>query len=387
MKETKMSKLEELIKELCPNGVEYVALGKVTHLLRGKRLTKMQLLGDGKYPVYHGSLVPLGYYNEYNREGDTVIVVNTGGIGGVGYSETPFWCSDGCFCVANSPKIVNKYLYYVLVGYTDYLIARTRVGGVPTIDQETVLSIQIPLPPLAVQREIVCILDKFTLLSQELAAELAARRVQYEYYRNELLNVESRIKNVELKRLGDVCKIGDGLHGTPEYDENGEVYFINGNNVKGGKIQFDNNTKKINDMEYQKLRLPFDNNTLFLSINGTIGNVAIYRNERIALGKSVAYFNIMTDKLNSKYLFYTLQSAKAQIYFKNSVTGGTIKNLGLKALRELQIQIPPLEEQERIVEILDRFDKLCNDLSEGLPAEIDARQKQYEYYRDKLLRF
>ncbi|HIS37015.1 TPA: restriction endonuclease subunit S, partial [Candidatus Scatousia excrementigallinarum] len=88
-----------------------------------------------------------------------------------------------------------------------------------------------------------------------------------------------------------------------------------------------------------------------------------------------------------KYLFYTLQSAKAQIYFKNSVTGGTIKNLGLKALREFQIQIPPLEEQERIVEILDRFDKLCNDLSEGLPAEIDARQKQYEYYRDKLLRF
>ena len=76
----KMTKLEELIKELCPNGVEYVALGKVTHLLRGKRLTKMQLLGDGKYPVYHGSLVPLGYYNEYNREGDTVIVVNTGGM-------------------------------------------------------------------------------------------------------------------------------------------------------------------------------------------------------------------------------------------------------------------------------------------------------------------
>lgn len=92
-----MSKLEELIKELCQNGVEYLALGKITYLLRGKRLTKMQLLQDGKYPVYHGSLVPLGYYNEYNRDGDTVIVVNTGGIGGVGYSETPFWCSDGCF--------------------------------------------------------------------------------------------------------------------------------------------------------------------------------------------------------------------------------------------------------------------------------------------------
>ena len=140
-------------------------------------------------------------------------------------------------------------------------------------------------------------------------------------------------------------------------------------------------------MEYQKLRLAFDNNTLFLSINGTIGNVAIYRNEKIALGKSVAYFNIMTEKLNRKYLFYILQSAKAQIYFKNSVTGGTIKNLGLKALRKFQISVPPLEEQKRIVAILDRFDKLCNDISEGLPAEIEARQKQYEYYRDKLLTF
>ncbi len=187
-----MTKFEELIKELCPNGVEYLALGKITHLLRGKRLTKMQLLADGKYPVYHGSLVPLGYYNESNREGDTVIVVNTGGIGGVGYCETPFWCSDGCFCIAKSCKLINKFLYYILVGYRDYLISRTRVGGVPTIDQETILSIQIPLPPLAVQREIVRILDKFTLLSQELVAELAARRVQYEYYRDKLLTFKRK---------------------------------------------------------------------------------------------------------------------------------------------------------------------------------------------------
>lgn len=96
-----MTKLEELIKELCPNGVEYLALGKITHLLRGKRLTKMQLLADGKYPVYHGSLVPLGYYNESNREGDTVIVVNTGGIGGVGYCESPFGVLMAVFVLLN----------------------------------------------------------------------------------------------------------------------------------------------------------------------------------------------------------------------------------------------------------------------------------------------
>lgn len=385
-----MTKLEELIKELCPSGVKYINLGEVTDIHKGIQFNKKEMAKEGSYPVINGGIEPSGYVEVYNERENTITISQGGASAGyVNWLQTKFWAGAHCYVVRPIDEKVldNRYLFHFVKSKEKEFMQSQYGAGIPALGKNTLQATQIPLPPLAVQREIVCILDKFTLLSQELAAELAARRVQYEYYRNELLNVESRIKNVELKRLGDVCKIGDGLHGTPEYDENGEVYFINGNNVKGGKIQFDNNTKKINDMEYQKLRLPFDNNTLFLSINGTIGNVAIYRNERIALGKSVAYFNIMTDKLNSKYLFYTLQSAKAQIYFKNSVTGGTIKNLGLKALREFQIQIPPLEEQERIVEILDRFDKLCNDLSEGLPAEIDARQKQYEYYRDKLLRF
>ncbi len=385
-----MTKLEELIKEFCPSGVKYINLGEVTDIHKGIQFNKKEMAKEGSYPVINGGIEPSGYVEVYNERENTITISQGGASAGyVNWLQTKFWAGAHCYVVRPIDEKVldNRYLFHFVKSKEKEFMQSQYGAGIPALGKNTLQATQIPLPPLAVQREIVCILDKFTLLSQELAAELAARRVQYEYYRNELLNVESRIKNVELKRLGDVCKIGDGLHGTPEYDENGEVYFINGNNVKGGKIQFDNNTKKINDMEYQKLRLPFDNNTLFLSINGTIGNVAIYRNERIALGKSVAYFNIMTDKLNSKYLFYTLQSAKAQIYFKNSVTGGTIKNLGLKALRELQIQIPPLEEQERIVEILDRFDKLCNDLSEGLPAEIDARQKQYEYYRDKLLRF
>ena len=385
-----MTKLEELIKELCPSGVKYINLGEVTDIHKGIQFNKKEMAKEGSYPVINGGIEPSGYVEVYNERENTITISQGGASAGyVNWLQTKFWAGAHCYVVRPIDEKVldNRYLFHFVKSKEKEFMQSQYGAGIPALGKNTLQATQIPLPPLAVQREIVCILDKFTLLSQELAAELAARRVQYEYYRNELLNVESRIKNVELKRLGDVCKIGDGLHGTPEYDENGEVYFINGNNVKGGKIQFDNNTKKINDMEYQKLRLPFDNNTLFLSINGTIGNVAIYRNERIALGKSVAYFNIMTDKLNSKYLFYTLQSAKAQIYFKNSVTGGTIKNLGLKALREFQIQIPPLEEQERIVEILDRFDKLCNDLSEGLPAEIEARQKQYEYYRDKLLRF
>ena len=384
-----MSKLEELIQKLCPNGVEYRPLGELCEIRKGKQLNKDGLLEQGNYPVINGGINPSGYWNEYNFEKDLITISQGGASAGyVNFITTKFWAGAHCYVLVNPKNCLNyRLLYHIIKNYEKELMSSQVGAGIPSVSSNKLASLQIPIPPIEVQREIVRILDNFTKLTAELTAELTARQKQYEYYRNELLNVESRIKNVELKRLGDVCNIGDGLHGTPEYDENGEVYFINGNNVKGGKIQFDNNTKKINNMEYQKLRLPFDNNTLFLSINGTIGNVAIYRNERIALGKSVAYFNIITDKLNRKYLFYILQSAKAQIYFKNSVTGGTIKNLGLKALREFQIQIPPLEEQKRIVAILDHFDKLCNDISEGLPAEIEARQKQYEYYRDKLLTF
>lgn len=126
---------------------------------------------------------------------------------------------------------------------------------------------------------------------------------------------------------------------------------------------------------------------MLFSINGTIGNIAIYNGEKIALGKSVAYFNVTSDRLLLKYLYYILQSGQTMTYFEKNLTGSTIRNLGLKTLRDYKIAIPSLEEQAHIVSILDRFDALCNDLTSGLPAEIEARRKQYEYYRDKLLSF
>ena len=393
-----MTKLEELIKELCPNGVEYVALGKVTHLLRGKRLTKMQLLGDGKYPVYHGSLVPLGYYNEYNREGDTVIVVNTGGIGGVGYSETPFWCSDGCFCVANSPKIVNKYLYYVLVGYTDYLIARTRVGGVPTIDQETVLSIQIPLPPLAVQREIVRILDKFTLYSQELAAELAARKKQYEFYRDKLLsfnnltngggyNLSNLVRIVKLGEIATDVYRGFGItreqvaqSGTPcvRY---GEIYTTY-------HVWFDRCVSYVDPAVVQNPKY-FEHGDILFTITGEsvediAKSVAYVGHDRCLAGGDIV---VMKHKQNPKYLAYALSTFSACQQKSKGKIKSKVVHSNVPSILNIEIPLPPLDIQERIVRVLDNFDSICSDFGIGLPAEIEKRQQQYEFYRDKLLTF
>lgn len=183
-----MSKLEELIEQYCPDGVEYVRLGDILSVNRGKRLTKTQLSDDGKYYVYHGSKdTPLGKYSQFNVKGNTTIVVNTGGIGGVKYCNEDFWCSDGSFWIGHSALLNDKYVYYYLSPKENYFASQKRVGGVPTIDRSTVENVEIPVPPLPVQEEIVRILDAFT----ELQAELQKRKQQYNFYRDNLLNFKN----------------------------------------------------------------------------------------------------------------------------------------------------------------------------------------------------
>ena len=199
-----MSKLEELIQQYCPDGVEYVRLGDVLSVNRGKRLTKTQLSEDGKYFVYHGSKdTPLGKYSRFNVKGNTTIVVNTGGIGGVKFCTDDFWCSDGSFWIGHSVLLNDKYVYYYLSPKESYFASQKRVGGVPTIDRSTVENVEIPVPPLPVQEEIVRILDKFTELQAELQAELQKRKLQYNYYLDNLLNfnrgVSSRSKMDEVE--------------------------------------------------------------------------------------------------------------------------------------------------------------------------------------------
>ena len=382
-----MSKLEELIKEFCPNGVEYKKINEFTKLLRGKRLTKSQLVENGKYAVYHGSLVPLGYYSEANRDSG-VIIVNTGGIGGVGYSDTPFWCSDGCFCLAHSPKMVDKYVYYALVGFKDYLISRTRVGGVPTIDSDTVLSIKIPLPALPVQREIVRILDSFTLYSAELTtkltAELTTRRKQYEFYRDKLLTFDRF--NIEWKEIGEIFDVRDGTHDSPKMTTEG-YYLVTSKNIKNGKVNFEG-CYRISERDYNlinKRSKVYINDLLFTMI-GTLGEVAIIKERPDYAIKNIAL--IRTDNaVTSKYLYHYLQTGFVKKYIDNNKSKGSQVFLALGKLRELKIPVPPIDVQERIVKVLDNFDAICSDLGIGLPTEIEKRQKQYEYYREKLLTF
>lgn len=186
-----MSYLEKLL-----NGVDvkWKTLGEVCKVLRGKRLTKKELSENEKFPVFHGGLEPLGFYSKSNRPADTVMIINVGASAGtVGFSSVEFWSSDGCFCLDQSEVLNNKFLYYFLIGEQHFLKSRVRVAGIPTLDNFVVEKIQIPIPPLEIQKEIVRILDTFTELTAELTAELAARQKQYEYYRDKLLNFSELI--------------------------------------------------------------------------------------------------------------------------------------------------------------------------------------------------
>ena len=171
--------------------VEMKTLGEMTKVLRGKRLTKNMLDEEAPYPVFHGGIEPLGFYSQYNREANTVMIINVGASAGtVGYCDRKFWSSDGCFCISQSDSINNKFLYYYLETKTHYLQSQVRHAGIPTLDNPVVEKIYVPLLTLSEQQRIVSILDTFEASIQNLEAQLKEREKQYEYYRNKLLTFD-----------------------------------------------------------------------------------------------------------------------------------------------------------------------------------------------------
>ncbi|GHV93338.1 type I restriction-modification system, S subunit [Spirochaetia bacterium] len=173
--------------------------------------------------------------------------------------------------------------------------------------------------------------------------------------------------------LEDVAIIGDGLHGTPNYDDSGEYFFVNGNNLRNGKIYTDENTKRVNKYTYESLQIDFSQKTVFMSINGTIGNVARFYGERIAIGKSVAYFNVK-NAIQSSYLFFQLQNSQLLKYFEDTLTGSTIRNLGLNIIRNAKIFLPPLPEQHAIAEALSDMDSYIASLEKLIDKKKAIKQ-------------
>lgn len=377
-----MNRLNELIQELCPNGVKHVQLSTVCDVLRGERLIKAQLSDDGKYPVLHGGLTPMGYYSDFNRKAGTTIVVNTGNAGSVFYSDKEFWSSDACFSLYPHNGLSDRYLFHFVLQNEPTLKGKIRTGAMPTIDVLAVETLRIPLPPLPVQQEIVRILDNFT----ELTAELAARRKQYEHYRDELLTTPA---DSTMMALGAIADYRRGSfpqpYGNSEwYGGVGAMPFVQVADVEENGMVLREQTKQQISVVAQPKSVYVPAGTVICSIQGSIGKVAITQYDAY-VDRTLAIFEKYKTDINKRYFAYQIQR-KFGIE-KEFARGSTLKTITKEEFTKFEIPVPPITEQERIVSVLDRFDTLCNDLTSGLPAEIAARQKQYEYYRDKLLTF
>lgn len=385
-----MNKIERLIKELCPNGVEWEEIGKIIDYEQPtKYLVSSKEYNDNyELPVLTaGQTFILGYTNEtegiYQASKENPVIIFDD------FTTSKKWVDFNFKVKSTAMKIlkVKSGVSNILIRYVWHYLGTITYSP----DQHgrqwisTYSKFKIPIPPLEIQEEIVKILDKFTDYVTELTTELTLRQKQYNYYRDKLLSLEED-KNYQLVQLGTICEIGDGLHGTPKYNDFGDYYFINGNNILNGNIVIKESTKKVSIQDNLKLLKNLDESIL-ISINGTIGNVAYYSGEKVVLGKSVAYLKVKSDNIDLSYLYYYLQTSFSKNYFEANLTGSTIKNLGLKALRGMNIILPSLDRQKKLVSILLKFNQISNDISTGLPKEIELRQKQYEYYRDKLLSF
>ena len=380
-----MKNLETLIQELCPDGVEFVKLGVVCEIKRGIRVVKKDLQETGKIPVYQNSLVPLGYKDEFNYPSNVAFVISAGAAGDVGYSEVPFWAADDCLTITCPSNIENKYVYYFLKNYEYKLKSKVRKASIPRLSRKVVDDLEFPLPPIEVQTEIVSILDKFTSLEAELEAELDCRKRQYEYYRDKLLSFDNvGGQEVEWKKMSEVCEIYDGTHQTPKYQTEG-IPFISVENIR----DIYGSNKYISIEAYEAYKVKPKVGDVFMTRIGSIGACAVFtKQEDVAYYVSLALLRPNSAILDSRFLKHLIESSIG----KRELSKRTLHNavpikINKSDIGKVKLPIPSLEEQHRIVSILDRFESLTTSLQSGLPAEIAARRQQYEHYRDKLLTF
>ena len=249
-----------------------------------------------------------------------------------------------------------------------------------------VLDWRIPVPPLEVQREIVRVLDQFTQLEAELEAELEARRTQHAYYWESLLSPQP---GWEATTVGGVAQVFDGPHATPKKTEEGP-WYLSISSLKGGRFDFTESAHLSNDdlPKWTRRVAPRRGDTLF-SYETRLGQAAYWDvDDPAALGRRMGLLRPDTSVIDPRFLTLVYLGPQFQSVIRSkTVTGSTVDRIPIADMASWELFIPPLEEQRRIVEVLDRFDALVNDLSIGLPAELAARRQQYEYYRDQLLTF
>ena len=375
-----MSKLAELIEKFCPNGVEYKELNEIAHYAK-KRINATEI-NENTYVGVENLL--------QNKQGKTISssVPNNGKViqfekgdillGNIRPYLKKIWLSDCAggtngdvlaIQINDRTQITPEFLYYVMSSDKFFLydVQNSKGAKMPRGDKEAVMKYNLPVPPLEVQREIVRVLDSFTFLTAELTAELTARKKQYEFYRNRLLTFDNSIKMVS---LADIADIGTGSSNTNEGLEEGKYPF------------YVRSQEPLRKNEYE-----YDETAIITAGDGVgVGKVFHYVEGKYALHQRAYRIHINTSDVLPRYYFHYMRSAFLP-YIQKTMFQGSVASIRRPMLNQFPVPIPSMDVQKRLVNVLDNFEVICTDLNIGLPAEIEARKKQYEYYRDLLLTF
>ena len=398
-----MSRIDDLIAEYCPDGVKHQTLGEIGEFIRGNGIQKRDFRDSGFGCIHYGQIYTYyGLFADHTKsfidpnlaekrkkayKGDLVIATTSENEEDV--CKACAWLGEEPIAISGDAYIFRhhqnpKYISYCFQSELFQSQKKKYITGtkVLRVNGDAMAKIHVPVPPLPVQEEIVRILDSFSSLEAELEAELEARRKQYAYYRNELLTFE-RVVTVCIR---DICiRICSG--GTPSskrhdyYD--GNVPWLRTQDIDFNVINQTSATISDEGLRNSAAQWIPANCVIVAMYGATAAKVAV---NSIPLTTNQACCNLQIDetKADVRYVFHWLSNEYEHL---KALGEGSQSNINAKKVKSYPISLPPLEEQRRIVSILDRFDKLTNDLSSGLPAEIEARRKQYEYYRDRLLSF
>ena len=384
-----MSRLDELIKELCPDGVEYRTFGESAKIVRGasprpiKNFITTEPTGVNWIKI--GDVKPGDKYISVSAEKITLegakksravkkgdfILSNSMSFGRPYILQIDGCIHDGWLAISDfSDSYLSDFLYHLLNSNSCQSEMQKKAsfgGAVQNLNADIVRALVLPVPPLEVQHEIVHILDSFTLLTAELTAELTARKKQYEFYRNKLLTFDN---NVKIVPLADIADIGTGSSNTNEGLEEGKYPF------------YVRSQEPLRKNEYE-----YDETAIITAGDGVgVGKVFHYVEGKYALHQRAYRIHINTPDVLPRYYFHYMRSAFLP-YIQKTMFQGSVASIRRPMLNQFPVPVPTLDVQKRLVNVLDNFEAICTDLNIGLPAEIEARQKQYEYYRDLLLTF
>nr|WP_278436896.1 restriction endonuclease subunit S [Brucella anthropi] len=394
-----MSAAGFLEKLLDGGEVAWKPLGEVVGIQRGRRLVRSQLEEIGKFAVFQNSMKPLGFYHDSNVEADTAFVICAGAAGEIGYSASKFWAADDVHFFQTPNWIISKYVYHWLLTQRSKISSQVRRASIPRLSKSVLESLDFPIPcpddpqkSLAIQREIVRILDTFTELAAELAAELAQRKKQYNHYREQLLTFDE--DNVDWKTLGDVTlKSYSGATpkaGNPKYYAQGTIPWLRTQEVVFSDIH-ETNVKITQAAVDETAAKWVPENCVIIAISGATAGRSAINKIPLTTNQHCCCLAIDPSQANYRYVFHWVSRNYETLRDMGQGARGDL-NSGL--IKGFKIPIPfaddsqkSLAEQARIASILDTFDTLTTSIAEGLPREIELREKQYAYYRDQLLSF